>query len=71
MENTNKFKNTTNVGNEVLADVSVSKIESFVKWLEEQKHEIRGGKKMYDVRYYKWLTEAEMYEYWLQRVYSR
>jgi hypothetical protein len=58
-------------GNGVLPCVSVSKIESFVNWLKEQKHEIRGGKKMYDVRYYRWLTEDEMYEYWSQRVYSR
>lgn len=54
-----------------LADVSVSKLELFAKWLKEQKHEIRGGKKMHDVRYYRWLTKDEMYEYWSQRVYSR
>lgn len=50
-------------------DTSVSKIKSFIDWLDEQKYEIRGGKKMYDVKYYKWLTEAEMYEYWLQHIY--
>lgn len=54
-----------------LKNVSVSKLELFANWLKEQKHEIRGGKKMYDVRYYRWLTEDEMYEYWSQRVYSR
>ena len=49
---------------------SVNKLELFANWLKNQKHEIRGSKKMYDVQYYRWLTEDEMYEYWSQRVYS-
>jgi len=48
-----------------------SDLESFMAWLNEQKCEFRGGVKMYDVQYYKWLTQGEMLDYWMERIHSR
>lgn len=71
MANTQKSTNkaTTEQCNKHI--VSVSDLQDFISWLDSQKCEYRGGVKMYDVQYYKWLTQGEMLDYWLERVHSR
>lgn len=46
-----------------------SGILDFIDWKDNLHSEIRGGKLMFDVpKYYKWLDENELFDYYIEKI---
>lgn len=52
--------------------LNINDVHNFFEWLNNQQKDYICGEFLYDVKgYYKRLKQNEMFDYWLECVYSR